>query len=89
MLASIRTGKFKNEFALAEKRGKNMDKLIEVKGMIIREEPLPPERRNHLLHSKWECAFECHIEPNWLLIYEIDRSANRVTFYRTRAHCSG
>ena len=86
MLASIRTGKFKNEFALAEKRGKNMDKLIEVMGMIIREEPLPPERRNHLLHGKWEGAFECHVEPDWLLIYEIDRSVNKVTFYRTGAH---
>jgi len=58
MLDVIRTGKFKKEFALAEKAGKNMDKLIEVMDMIINERPLPPERHNHPLHGKWEGAFE-------------------------------
>ena len=86
MLTSIRTSKFKKEFALAEKRGKNMDKLIEVMDMIIREVPLPVERRNHPLHGKAEGAFECHVEPNWLLIYEIDQSIKEVTFYRTGSH---
>ena len=86
MLTSIRTGKFKKEFALAEKRGKNMDKLIEVMGMIIREVPLPVERRNHPLHGKGEGTFECHVEPNWLLIYEIDQTVKEVTFHRTGSH---
>ena len=86
MLNSIRTGRYKKEFALAEKRGKKMDRLIEVMGMIIREEPLPPVYRNHPLHGKWEGVFECHVEPDWLLIYEIDRAAKEVTFHRTGSH---
>ena len=86
MLTAIRTGKFKKEFALAEKRGKNMDRLIEVMGMIIRKEPLPPERRNHPLQGKWEGTLECHVEPDWLLIYEIDTLAGEVTFHRTGTH---
>ena len=86
MLTAIRTGKFKKDFVRAEKRGKTIDKLIEVMGMIIREEPLPPERRNHPLHGTWEGTFECHIEPNWLLIYEIDPIAREVTFHRTGTH---
>ena len=86
MLEVVRTGIFKKDFALAEKCGKNIDKLIEVMGMIIREEPLPPERRNHPLRGKWEGALECHIGPNWLLIYEIDPAAREVTFHRTGSH---
>ena len=86
MLNTVRSGKFKKDFALAEKRGKNIEKLIEVMDIIIREEPLPPERRKHPLHGKWEGAIECHIEPNWLLIYEIDLVNREVTFHRTGSH---
>ena len=86
MFKSVRTGKFKKEFSLAEKRGKDMDKLIEIMRMIICEEPLPPQCRNHLLHGKWEKTFECHVEPDWLLIYEIDKSIGEVIFHRTGTH---
>ena len=86
MLRPIRTGKFKKEFAMAEKRCKNMDKLIEVMAMIINEKPLPPERRNHPLHGKWKGTFECHVEPDWLLIYEIDQTVREVIFHRTGSH---
>ena len=72
MLTAIRTGKFKKEFVLAEKRHKNIDKLIEVMGMIISEELLPPECHNHPLHGKYQGKWECHVEPNWLLVYCID-----------------
>jgi mRNA interferase YafQ len=86
MLDIIRTGKFKKEFALAEKSGKNMDKLIEVMDMIINEKPLPPERHNHPLHGKWEGAFDCHIQGDWVLIYEINPTTREVTFHRTGTH---
>ena len=86
MLSSNRTGKFKHEFALAEKRGKDMAKLIDVMTMIINEQPLPPERKNHLLHGEYQGRWECHIEPNWLLIYAIDKVAKEVTFYHTGSH---
>jgi mRNA interferase YafQ len=86
VLESIRTGKFKQEFALSEKRGKNMDKLIEVMGMLINEQPLPPARCNHPLHGEWEGAYGCHIQGDWVLIYEIDKEANTVTFHRTGTH---
>ena len=86
MLRPVRTNKFKKEFALAEKRGKNMDKVIEVMGLIINEKPLPPECRNHPLHGKWKGMLECHVEPDWLLIYEISKLAREVTFHRTGSH---
>jgi len=86
MLKSKRTGRFKQQFALAEKRGKNTDKLIEVMTMLINEQPLPPERNNHPLHGEWKGAFGCHIQGDWVLIYEIDPTARTVTFHRTGSH---
>ena len=86
MLTPIRTGKFKKDFVLAEKRGKDMDALISVMGKIINEEPLPRELRNHPLHGKWKGTLECHVEPDWLLIYEIDQATKEVVFHRTGSH---
>jgi mRNA interferase YafQ len=70
MLNVIRTGKFKKDFALAEKRGKNIDRLIEIMNMIIKKEGY----------------LECHVGPNWLLVYEINPAALEVTFHRTGSH---
>ena len=86
MLESFRTGKFKKEFERAEKRHQDIDKLIEVMGMIINEQPLPPERHNHPLQGKWKKSLECHIQGDWVLVYEIDEAARVVTFQRTGSH---
>ena len=69
-----------------EKRRKNMPLLREVMDMIIREKPLPPERHNHPLHGNWDGTLECHIQGDWLLIYEIDPAARKVIFHRTGTH---
>jgi mRNA interferase YafQ len=54
--------------------------------IIINEQPLPPERRNYPLHGEWEGAFDCHIQNDWLLIYEIDLAARTVIFHHTDSH---
>jgi addiction module RelE/StbE family toxin len=54
MLTAIRVGKFKKEFALAEKRSKNIDKLTEVMAMLINEQPLLPSHENHPLHGRFK-----------------------------------
>ena len=69
-----------------QKRRLDIDKLTDVMKMIINEQPLPPERKNHPLHGEWKGMLECHVEPNWLLIYEIDPAARTVTFHRTGSH---
>ena len=53
---------------------------------IINEEPLPQALRNHPLHGKWKGTLECHVEPDWLLIYEINQTAKEVIFHRTGSH---
>ncbi|MDR2730670.1 MAG: type II toxin-antitoxin system YafQ family toxin [Treponema sp.] len=47
---------------------------------------MPPERRNHPLHGKWKDALECHIQGDWVLVYEIDPAACTVIFHHTGSH---
>jgi len=86
MLAAIRTGKFKKEFERAEKRHQDIDKLIEVMTMLINEKPLLPKHEDHPLHGNYKGRRECHVEPDWLLIYRIDKDKREVVFYRTGSH---
>jgi mRNA interferase YafQ len=87
VLDAKRANRFKKEFARAEKRGKNMDKLIEVMGMLMNEQPLLAKHHNHPLHGgEWEGKWECHIEPDWLLVYRIDKKKGQILFYRTGTH---
>ena len=86
MLKPRFTGPFKRERKLMQKRGKDKYKLTDVMDLIINEQPLPPERHNHPLHGKWEGAFDCHIQGDWVLIYEIDPMAHTVTFHHTGNH---
>ena len=80
------TGLFGKDRKLMEKRNKDIPKLREVMRMLIQEEPLLPKHKNHPLHGKYKGKWECHIEPNWLLIYRIDETERRVIFYRTGSH---
>ena len=86
MLHPIYTKAFRKQFKLMEKRGMKMAKLREVMDMIINEQPLPPKYCNHPLQGEWEGAFDCHIQGDWVLIYEIDKKANTVAFHRTGSH---
>jgi mRNA interferase YafQ len=45
-----------------------------------------PERLNHPLKGEWKDTLECHIQGDWVLIYEIDPAAHTVTFHRTGSH---
>ena len=69
-----------------QKRGMEIHKLTEVLDMIINEQPLPPKHENHPLHGKWKDAFGCHIQGDWVLIYETDDAARTVTFHHTGSH---
>jgi len=69
-----------------QKRGWNISKLTKVISLLINEQPLPPKYENHPLHGKWEGASGCHIQGDWVLIYEIDDKARKVTFHHTGSH---
>ena len=68
----IRGAQFKRDAKLAKKRGKDMAKLRELLMLLVEGNPLPPRYQDHPLSGNWKHHRDCHIEPDWLLIYKID-----------------
>ena len=86
MLNPTFTNSFKKDRKLMQKSDKDIDELTEVMALLIDEKPLLPRHKNHPLHGKYHGKWECHIEPDWLLIYRIYKKKRRVVFYRTGSH---
>ncbi|HTV81913.1 MAG TPA: type II toxin-antitoxin system YafQ family toxin [Acidobacteriaceae bacterium] len=80
----FRGAQFRRDVKLAEKRGKDMAKLREVIVLLARGEALPPRYRDHPLGGEWKHYRDCHIEPDWLLIYRIE--AADLYLVRTGSH---
>ena len=55
-----------------ERRGKNVSKLRQLILLLVEGQPLDPRYKDHPLGGEWKHFRECHIEPDWLLIYKID-----------------
>lgn len=65
-----RTNQFKRDFKLASKRRKKLERLEPIVAMLAKDEPLPARHRPHRLIGDMEGYWECHIEPDYLLVYE-------------------
>lgn len=65
------TGQFKKDLKLSQKQGKDVDKLFAVVEKLANGEPLDDKYRDHTLTGDYKGCRECHIEPDWLLVYEI------------------
>lgn len=72
---------FKRDFKACVKRRCNMELLQEVIDRLRVPEALPPKNRNHNLSGMYSSYMECHIAPDWLLIYRIDET--ELLLYRT------
>ena len=81
-----RTTQFKKDVKLAIKRGKEMNKLKAVLGLLIDGDELPAAYRDHSLRGNFADSRDCHIEPDWLLIYTLRENGNHVCFERTGTH---
>ena len=75
---------FLKDLKLAKKRGKDLSKLKIIIQLLQKETPLPAKNRNHKLSGEFKESRECHIEPDWLLIYR--KTATEITFIRTGSH---
>ena len=80
----VRAAQFKRDVKLAEKRGKDMEKLRQVILLLVEEKPLPPRYKDHSLSGNWKHHRDIHIEPDWLLLYKID--GNDLYLARTGTH---
>jgi len=65
------TKRFSKDLKRIEKRGYKIDLLTDVIKKLVAGEPLDAKYQDHSLKGNYECCRECHITPDWLLIYEV------------------
>lgn len=80
------TTQFKNDFKLEKKRGLKMELLREVITVLAMGETLPEKNKDHALTGNWIGHRECHILPNWLLVYRLEDEVLVLTLTRTGTH---
>lgn len=80
------TTQFKKDFKLAMKRSMKIELLEEVVAMLAMGETLPNKHKDHALTGNWVGHRECHILPDWLLIYRIEDEVLVLTLARTGTH---
>ena len=80
------TTAFKKDYKLAIKRGLQIELLETVIETLAMGNALPPENRDHDLTGNWRGHRECHIQPDWLLIYRIEGDVLVLTLSRTGTH---
>ena len=78
--------RFKKDYKLAKKRGYNMGLLKEVIDILASGEQLPQKYLDHALSGEYKGYRECHIEPDWLLIYKIEKDLLILGLTRTGTH---
>ena len=76
------TTQFKKDLKLAKKQGKDTEKLFDVIGKLANGEVLDEKYRDH----NYKGCRECHVDPDWLLIYEIDNGILVLMLYRIGSH---
>ena len=86
MLVLKQTSQFKKDLRRMVKRGANMELLDEVIMLLRERKPLPAKYEDHPLTGNWVGHRDCHIQPDWLLIYVIDDNALILTATRTGSH---
>jgi mRNA interferase YafQ len=84
MRSFSRTTQFKKDVKRAKKRGKDLSELKVVLDLLIEGKPLPPEYKDHPLGGNFVGSRDCHIQPDWILIYTLVET--HVCFERTGTH---
>lgn len=86
MLKIIPSTQFKKDLKLAAKRGLKIEKLRDVVNTLARGETLDEKYRDHNLTGDYNGFRECHIEPDWLLVYRINDTELELFLFRTGSH---
>ena len=86
MYKIIPTSKFEKDLKKIQKQGKDLNKLWNVVSSIAAGETLAPKFRPHNLSGNYSGFMECHIEPDWLLIYAIYEDVLTLALTRTGSH---
>jgi mRNA interferase YafQ len=81
-----RTSQFKKDVKLARKRGNDLAKLKVILDLLMEGDPLPAACKDHPLRGEFTGSRDCHIEPDWILIYTLRDNGAHVCFERTGTH---
>lgn len=84
MLKPVFGNQFEKDVKLAQKRGLKMELLKEVIRKLVGEEPLATKHKDHVLIGSYKGRRECHVSPDWLLVYKIE--GEEIFFERTGTH---
>lgn len=84
MLEPLYTNQFKRDLRLMVKRGKQAEKFKDVAEQLIEQKVLEQRYRNHRLSGEYQGRWECHLEPDWLLVYKLSETS--IVFERTGTH---
>lgn len=86
MLDVVLSNRFKKDLKLAAKRGLDLAELETVVNRLAAQQPLPDKNRDHTLTGDYIGFRECHIRPDWLLIYRVDGEDLVLFLFRTGSH---
>ena len=86
MLRIRRLPTFKKDYKHVKQRGKSLVELHEVIAMLAKDEELPEAYDDHALRGTYATYRDCHIEPDWVLIYRVDEEERILRLYRMGSH---
>lgn len=80
------SGRFRRDLKRCKRQRKDMEKFRKISVCLERGKALPIFNRDHNLTGNWQGCRECHIEPDWLLIYRIDETHKVIELVRIGSH---
>ena len=84
MKSTRRTAQFKRDIKRLQQQGNDLAKLKSVLASLVNEQVLPSQYRDHVLVGQYKSTRECHIAPDWLLVYEL--AEGEIILIRTGSH---
>ena len=86
MLEIVMSNRFKRDLKLAAKRGYDLELMNRVVTKLSRREPLPEKFRDHALAGAYAGFRECHLQPDWLLVYRVEEQELILFLARSGTH---
>jgi mRNA interferase YafQ len=86
MYTVVATNKFKKDYKLCLKRGLDVSILEEVVSILEEKGKLPENYKPHVLKGNFKGLYECHIQPDWLLIWQLEQEIKLISLIRTGSH---
>ena len=86
MLSRVFTKQFSRDLKLAVRRGKSLEKIASVIDLLCSQAPLPPSLHDHPLSGNYAGFRDCHVEPDLVLIYRIEKNQLQLVCIRLGTH---